>query len=224
MEVIGLSGYARAGKDSIADYLVEEYGYEKRSFAEPLKQMLRDLNPIVAVERNPWFPWNKRVVRVEDLYDLFGDHEAIKASKYGDEMRALWQRLGTDAVRKLDDQFWVRAAFGTLTEDSGKYVFTDVRFPIEAEAINSLHGIMEGYESVLWAVQRPGVQAANGHESEQHVGNMGEHYNIVNDGSVDDLYRSVEEVLRHMATDKPAAEAEPVLTGTVMEPVVESYT
>lgn len=40
MTVIGLSGKARSGKDTIADYLVTQHGYTKVAFADTLKQFV----------------------------------------------------------------------------------------------------------------------------------------------------------------------------------------
>jgi dephospho-CoA kinase len=45
--IIGLSGYARSGKDTAADHLVNEYGFTRYSFAAPMKEAMYRLNPIV---------------------------------------------------------------------------------------------------------------------------------------------------------------------------------
>lgn len=39
MKVIAISGYKRSGKDTIADYLVKNYGFSRVSFADPLKDL-----------------------------------------------------------------------------------------------------------------------------------------------------------------------------------------
>lgn len=38
LNVIGVSGYANSGKDTVADYLVQEHGFVKISLADPLKR------------------------------------------------------------------------------------------------------------------------------------------------------------------------------------------
>lgn len=195
MIVIGLTGYAQSGKDTIADYMETAHGFEKVSFAEPLKEMLLALNPQVGFKRN-WLGI-KKPVYLDDVYVEYYDHEGVKKSPYGEEVRGLWQRLGTDAVRKYDDMFWVRAAFQKLTRDDGRYVFTDVRFPNEADAINQLMAIPT-YETANWQITRPGVGPVNGHSSEQHVGKMNEHYTIANDGNLADLWLMADRVLNHM--------------------------
>lgn len=215
MIVIGLTGYARCGKDTVADYLVEHHGFEKRRFSDPLKAMLRRLNPAVP---KPGRLSSGVVVRVEELYMTYGDEEGIKASPYGDEMRGLWQRLGTDCVRAVDEEFWVRAAMNTLDERLGgsRYVFTDCRFPNEADAVrDTTTYAVESYvggrpvmvkanTGELWHITRPGVDAVNGHVSEAWAGRMGEDRTIRNDGTIEDLHANVEAALAATRKDTNA--------------------
>ena len=48
--VIGLCGYPRSGKDAVAQYLAK-YGYQRVSFADPLRRALYDLNPYVHIKQ-----------------------------------------------------------------------------------------------------------------------------------------------------------------------------
>lgn len=41
MKIIGLTGEAGSGKDTIADYLVSHHDFRKISFAEPLRRGLQ---------------------------------------------------------------------------------------------------------------------------------------------------------------------------------------
>jgi hypothetical protein len=186
MNVIGLTGYAGSGKSTVANYLVEEHGFTRLSFAAPLKKMLRTLDPILGL---PPIFWSKSMgdFRLSDLWKLaeqteqFSEGEIkaevwIKNGPWGDEYRRLLQVLGTDCIRAVDPEFWVKAAVAQMTNPEGKYVFDDVRFPNEAKVI-------EGYGWLnLWNVRRPGFEAVNGHDSEKWAGNMGEKF-ILNNGS-----------------------------------------
>ena len=43
--IVALSGYAGSGKDSVADVFVQDYGFTKLAFAQPIKDALWALNP-----------------------------------------------------------------------------------------------------------------------------------------------------------------------------------
>jgi len=183
--IIGLSGYARSGKDTVGDYLVEHHGFVKVSFAQPMRDALYAMNPLVWVDDlGSW--------RVQDIVDEFG-WDGYKSSLYGQEIRELMQRLGTEVGRKMfGEDFWVLAAEGIMMNhlnDGKSVVFTDVRFPNEAEMI-------EGYfNGQTWRIERAGVVAANDHPSETALDTHGFYQLIRNDGSLDELYEKVEEAL-----------------------------
>ena len=45
--IIGLTGYARSGKDTVASILVEDYGFTRVAFADPIRDLLLKINPIL---------------------------------------------------------------------------------------------------------------------------------------------------------------------------------
>jgi hypothetical protein len=45
--IIGLSGYARSGKDTVAELLVLNYGFKRMAFADGIRESLIALNPIL---------------------------------------------------------------------------------------------------------------------------------------------------------------------------------
>lgn len=190
MQVIGLTGFAGAGKSTVANYLVEAHGFTRLSFAAPLKKMLRTLNPIMGL--NPLaHSAATRVITLEQVFNNSAilDETHLKASKFGDEYRRLLQVLGTDCIRAVDEDFWVKAAVAQMTDPDGKYVFDDVRFPNEA-------WVIKGYgPEGLWNIHRHGYEAVNGHASEQHAGNMGEDFIITNDRTVEMLHKDIDAAL-----------------------------
>lgn len=160
MEIIGLSGFARSGKDEAAKILVEEYGFVQVAFADKLRDMIYALNPLVRQH------WTGSItgesvshnVFLKDVIDKFG-WGGYKETVYGDEIRRLLQRLGTEAGRQtLWDSIWIDAALTGLPADA-KVVVSDARFFNEFDAVRERGGY-------IWRIEREGVGPANDHASE----------------------------------------------------------
>src|SRR5689334_20591377 len=166
MRIVGLSGFARAGKDETAKVLVEEFGFTQVAFADKLREMLYALNPIVALveweneDETVQVPWtySQPYQTVQTVIDEYG-WNGYKETVYGDEIRRLLQRLGTEAGRQtLWDSIWIDAAFSAV-EGVENIVVTDCRFPNEAQAIKDRGG-------EVWRISRRGAGPANDHPSE----------------------------------------------------------
>lgn len=102
-----------------------------------------------------------------------------------DTGRRLLQDLGVAAREVLGPDVWVNAALADLPPD---VVVTDVRFPNEARAIQELGGR-------LVLVTRPGLGPVNDHVSETLPAIWDFDHELVNDGSLLDLRRSVYDFL-----------------------------
>jgi hypothetical protein len=174
--VLGLSGWARSGKDTIADYLVDVEGYTKVSFAQPMKEAMYRLNPRITVNEVV-----NTALRVGvDVYDWDG----LKSRS--PDIRGLLQRFGTEVGREMfGENFWVDYALNSI-EDGSKVVFSDVRFPNEADAIRQLGG-------KVYRVERNGVEAANDHISEHALDNYKFDGTIQNNGTIQGLQQNVEQ-------------------------------
>ena len=163
--IIGLSGYAQSGKDTVAELLCLNYGYTRMSFAQPMRDAIYTLNPIV-------FNLNSRVA---DLVDEYG----WDVAKANPEVRRLLQVFGTDVGRKqFGDNFWVQQAFDKL--EGTKVVFSDVRFPNEANEIMQ-------YGGQVWRINRHNHAPVNTHKSEHAMDNFMFKHVLYNDGTLDDL-------------------------------------
>ena len=69
---IGLTGYPCSGKNALADVLVAEHGFTSIAFADPIREALLGLDPIVDVEKYDrqmvLFPYQRLSWLVSDAY------------------------------------------------------------------------------------------------------------------------------------------------------------
>jgi hypothetical protein len=122
---------------------------------------------------------------------------------WGMTYREFLQKLGTEAMRDgLHPNVWVNALFSDYIPYSVRgssyeqietnWVITDVRFPNEVEAIVKRGGI-------TIRVVRPDMHSLQSmipaHVSETALDDIMVHYEIVNDGTLEDLVERVKEIL-----------------------------
>lgn len=182
--IIGLSGYAQTGKDTIAQHLVRTYGFKRIAFADPLREALYRLDPVIS-----------------DIAELPGVHLSSAVDNLGWELvkqtslqaRELLQRMGTEVGRSMfGTDFWVQQAWkqNNVNSDS-QVVFTDVRFPNEFAQIKSYYG-------KVFRVVKDGVSAVNAHNSETALDNFPFDGVILNNGSIEDLNVQIDEMMKGM--------------------------
>lgn len=164
--VIGLCGYARSGKDTVADLLVKQHGFVKVRFADALKRGLAEMFGLTPAQ-------------------LDGDEKEVELPWLGVSPRHLMQTLGTEWGRTLvHPDVWVLATqrhLERLVKNGIKrIVLSDVRFENEA--------VMTKYLGALVRIDRPGVGAVNAHVSEE-VLELNPYLDgvLVNDGTLEDL-------------------------------------
>lgn len=178
VEAIGLSGWARAGKDTVANYLVENEGYIKVSVANPMREALYRLNPTITIDE-------LRGVSLVSAVDGLGWEQLKSLSP---DVRGLMQRMGTEVGREMfGEDFWVDAAFSRIP-DGSKVVIADVRYPNEAKAVKALGG-------ALWRIERAGGAPANSHTSETALDDYEFDHKLVNDGDISALEAAVRDLL-----------------------------
>jgi len=178
--IIGLSGYARSGKDTVAELLCLNYGYERVSFADPMRKALYVLSPKL-----------DSIVRLSEYVDDYG----WDVAKQNQEVRRLLQVFGTEVGRKMFGlDFWIDIALKDI-DNSKHVVISDVRFPNEANAIAKLGGS-------IWRINRHNHSAVNGHASEHAMDNYLFNHVIYNDGTLDDLSDEVFMLAKHLGLDK----------------------
>jgi len=139
--IVGIIGLINSGKSTIANILVEDYGFIKVSFADSLK------DAVAAI-----FGWDRSLLQ--------GDTEESRAWReqvdeywsnvLGHPVTPRWvlQQIGTDVLRDhFHKNIWVHSLMKKLNDTSKNYVISDVRFCNEVDVILSQHG-------EIWEVQR----------------------------------------------------------------------
>ena len=177
--IIGLAGYARAGKSTVAQMLADDFGFRQWAFADAVRESLEVLNPIVGVTlKNPIEP-----LRLNDVIAAYG-WEGYKQSYWGQEIRRLMQHMWTEVGRNIiGEDSWVNKM-----PAHRPMVISDVRMDNEAEAVRNAGGIV-----VL--IERPGVTSLNKHESEKLPDKRFIEHVLVNDGSLGDLREGIHKIM-----------------------------
>lgn len=178
--LIGLVGRKRSGKDTFASGLVER-GYTRVAFADPLREMVEEIDPIVGGTRQ-----GSQGVTLRMALEVFGGWEGIKDSPVANEARRLLQQSG-QAVRRYDPDFWLRQGLRKARDvvaasepGKGGAVITDVRYANEAAAIQGAGGI-------LVRIVRPDLVSTDTHPSETELDGYPTDFTIRNTGTADDL-------------------------------------
>ena len=166
--IIGLTGYAQSGKDTVANILVDRYGFTRIAFADKIRELLYEANPMYdSIVGEPLF--------VKAKVDRDGWEEAKKSP----HIRRLLQTTGVAARKLFGEDFWVKQALKDISPD-GNYVIADVRFENEADMIKALYG-------QVWRVRRQNVEPVNQHVSEVALDDYKFDQILKNEGSLDEL-------------------------------------
>jgi len=120
--------------------------------------------------------------------------------------REFLQKLGTEAMRDgLHTNVWVNALFADyrgpkMSEyNPSNWIITDMRFPNELEAVVERKGITirvvrpHGYTNPHTGEYKE--MPLSYHTSETALDDAKFHYEIINDGSIDDLIEKVRQIL-----------------------------
>lgn len=187
--VLGLSGYARSGKDTIADHLVENYGFEKVSLGQFVYDTLLKLDPIVNCKvRRDWGD-GVRTIRLHEA----GSYEEAKEIP---EVRDLLQRFGTEVGRdSFGPDVWVDMAGQYMEDKGGNFVVPNIRFPNEMEMVSSFGG-------QTWRVVRPDYGPVNAHGSETALDHHNFLVTIRNETSIADLKDKVDRLVHYYRLDE----------------------
>lgn len=179
--ILGLTGFAGVGKDTVADLLVAHLHFRKLAFADALRAEVADGFQVDMVyltspstKNKPMAALSMRRAPVEFLAAV---NLAIAVPRkpnghiedaWLDEPRSprqITQWWGTEYRRAQHPNYWtriMRERINFFLRDGGlRFVVTDCRFENEVDTLRAMGGL-------LWQVTRPGVDGATTVEG-QHV-------------------------------------------------------
>ena len=166
--IIGLTGYAQSGKDTVAKILVENYGYTRVAFADKIRDFLYEMNPMVDnVAGEPIF-LKERV-----------DRDGWEVAKTNPHVRRALQNAGVSARKVFGEDFWIDRSLVSILRNENT-VITDVRFINEADVVKHQAG-------QVWRIKRLGVDAVNAHVSESQMDGYPVDQIFTNNSSIEDL-------------------------------------
>ena len=184
--IIGLTGRARAGKDTVAHCLVTHHGYTRVAFADKLKDAAYALNPIVSTGHTP--------IDYEQLQYLVDEYGWETAKDRYEDVRRILQALGTEAGWQVHGKnLWVNAAAATIDTlpANDPVVISDVRFQHEVDWIRSQGGIIINVTRPHHDDALAGATAAHLSEALDITPDM----TLCNDGDLIDIRDTVNDVV-----------------------------
>lgn len=170
--VIGIHGFARTGKDSVANFILAHRGGYLYSFADPIRAMLM---PIGVDMKDPY--WQDRK---EDVIPALGVSP-----------RRMMQTLGTEWGRELiNPDLWLILAKQRLLNYGAGMIIADVRFENEATWVRKQGG------RVIHVIRTAAAPVAT-HASENGLEYKAEEGDVIllNEGSLQELQQHVHRII-----------------------------
>lgn len=205
--LIGVVGFIGSGKGTVGDYLNEHYGFKKDSFAKPLKDCVSII-----------FGWSRELLEGDtDESRVFRerlDDFWSKVCGYNLTPRLALQLFGTECIREVfNENVWSESLVRRYRENGRpNTIVTDCRFKNEIKVIQDNGGqvwrVKRGYEpkwydryieyyvdNNWYEIGRLREEGFFPHVSETDW--IGANFDQVidNDGSIDELYYKVDQVV-----------------------------
>ena len=213
--IIGLVGFQGAGKDTIADYLVNIHEFKRESFANTLKDAVAHV-----------FGWDRELLegRTKQSRAWREQPDEWWSNRLGREITPRWvlQYWGTEVARRgFHDDIWIASLENKLRTKTDDVVISDCRFPNEIAAIKSAGGrvirvvrgpepdwypfalaVNEGQKNITWSRSKVQLEKFAIHASETAW--IGTEFDAVveNNSSLDDLYRQITSLVQDLPPAK----------------------
>ena len=208
--IIGICGLIGAGKDTAADYLVNDHEFRRESFANTLKDAVAQV-----------FGWDRTLLegRTKEARAWREEVDTWWAERLNMPNltpRLMLQLWGTEVCRKgFHDDIWIASLENKLRRSRDDIVISDCRFPNEIRAIKQQNGLVirvvrglepDWYNAAVsanqgpngnstWSLSRQRLQKLGIHASETSW--IGTNFDAVidNNGTLDHLYSQLNDLL-----------------------------
>ena len=168
--LIGISGKAQSGKDTLGKFLCDEYHCMHYYFAKPLKEGAKVM-------------FNLSDEQIENKEKVI--------EPWGMSPRKIYQLLGTEVGRGIDVNIWIKNAEMFVRSVAGRtVVITDVRFDNEAHWIHSRGG------AVINIVREQNDIYENKHSSEGGLKPDNVDLYVHNNGTIEDMCNHVKYMIQ----------------------------
>lgn len=136
MAIVAICGFAGSGKDTVANFFVDNFGYERDSFAATLKDVI-----------SPMFGWERHLMEGDtsesrEWRNTPDEWWSKKLNIPKFTPRKAMQLIGTDSLRNhFNQDLWLLTLERRFNERKNKnIVISDARFTNEIEHARSLGG------------------------------------------------------------------------------------
>lgn len=170
--MIGVTGFKRHGKDTVARWLVDEYGFERIAFADALKDAC---SAAFGIDRA-----------------IFDDDERkeLPSEMYPDwTHRLIMQYVGTDLFRSTWPTIWIDT-WRRRVADKSKVVVTDLRFSNEETAVR-----LYPHNYIIRVHDPRKPTSTDPHPSEVEIGSINADTMILNDSGIGELWDAVDKFI-----------------------------
>lgn len=195
-KIICLSGWKGSGKDTVAEYLHKEYGYQKLSFAKALKDYV---SMYYNLPRS-YMDDGKEKERPLMQYPVIGTDSfsaTIQELLKSELVSGYWTPrailiLEGSIKRAVHPNFWVSKIINhILTSRIPKVVITDMRYKSEADSVKSLFLHKADWSLDFWRISRhTSVDTLD--PSERDLDNYRFDVRLSNNATPADLYKLVD--------------------------------
>ena len=197
MKIIAICGFQGSGKDTLANILIKKYGYKKLSFGGTVK----DIASII-------FNWDRKMLEGDskesrEWREKVDDWWSKKLEIKNLTPRYILQQIGTDLFRNnFHKDIWINCLEKKLI-DYDKVVITDCRFPNELKILNKYNATIiqiyrgnlpEWFNDVKLGKKDPPKEL---HESETSWIKESSNYNILNNGTIEELENIIKNIINN---------------------------